>query len=87
MRPNHMWQGNDRTVAVFEKRQQILILRLTYSLTEITTHVTQGRKIEVNDANVHVQQKKPKRANVMPMVVDGTTHYAMPVLYQPPGTD
>ena len=46
-----------------------------------------GRKIEVNDAIVHVQSKRPKRAQVQqtefPIVLDGTTHYSMPIPMQP----
>ena len=41
-----------------------------------------GRKIEVNDANVYTQAKKNfKSKSKVPVVVNGTTHYTMPILY------
>merc|ERR1712048_357481 len=50
---------------------------------ELHGSIIEGRKIEVNDANVHIQQRKPKPRvqNVLPMVVGGTTHYAMPLVF------
>merc|ERR1739838_191212 len=50
---------------------------------ELHGSIIEGRKIEVNDANVHIQQRKPKTRvqSVLPMVVGGTTHYTMPYVF------
>ena len=43
----------------------------------------------MNDANVHIQQRKPKTRvqSVLPMVVGGTTHYTLPYVIPQQGKE